>query len=99
MSTTMTEVAPAANAPATTQLELMTAYGPVFRTVSTADPRDSLPGEIPVIDLSTIYDGPEARKALAVGIKKAAEDIGFFYIKNHGIKEDVIQKAEDQAWR
>jgi isopenicillin N synthase-like dioxygenase len=94
MSTTMVEVAPA-----TTQLELMTAYGPTCRTVSTAPPRDCKPGEIPIIDLSTIYNGPEARKALAVDIKKAAEDIGFFYIVNHGIAEDTIEKAERQAWQ
>ena len=84
-------------APATTQLELMTAYGPTFRTVSTAAPRDSLPGEIPVIDLAHLFDGPEARQALAAQIKKAAEKIGFFYIQNHGVKEDVINKAEEQA--
>ena len=90
----MTEVVPA-----TTQLELMTAYGPVFRTVSTATPRDSSPDEIPVIDISTIWDGPEARHALAAKIKAAAENTGFFYIQNHGISEEVISKAEVQAWR
>ncbi|ETN44350.1 uncharacterized protein HMPREF1541_10530 [Cyphellophora europaea CBS 101466] len=94
MSATMTEVAPA-----TTQLELMTAYGPVFRTVSTSAPRDSLPDEIPVIDISTIYDGPEARRALAVKFKAAAENIGFFYIQNHGIGEQIVSNAAKQAWR
>jgi hypothetical protein len=94
MSTTTLEVAPA-----TTQLELMTAYGPTFRTVSTAIPRDSIEGEIPIIDISTIWDGPEARQALAAQFKSAAENIGFFYIKNHGINEQIIKKAEDQAWR
>jgi hypothetical protein len=93
MSATLTETVPA-----TTQLELMTAYGPVFRTVSTAAPRDSLPEEIPVIDISTINDGPEARKALATKFKAAAESIGFFYIENHGISQEVISKAENQAW-
>lgn len=93
MSTTIVE-----EAPATTQLELMTAYGPVFRTVSTAVPRDSRSDEIPVIDISTIYDGPEARRALAVQFKAAAENIGFFYIQNHGISEQTISGAEKQAW-
>lgn len=92
MSTTVTEVAPA-----TTQLELMTAYGPAFRTVSTATPRDSLPDEIPVIDISTINDGPDARRALAAKFKAAAESIGFFYIENHGISQEVIGKAKSQA--
>jgi hypothetical protein len=93
-TTTTTEVVPA-----TTQLELMTAYGPVFRTVSTAVPRDSRPDEIPVIDISTINDGPEARRALAAKFKAAAESIGFFYIENHGIGKDVVAKAESQAWK
>lgn len=93
MSTTVVEVVST-----TTQLELMTAYGPTFRTVSTAAPRDSLPDEIPVIDISTIYDGPEARRALAAKFKAAAEDIGFFYIEKHGISAQVIENAERQAW-
>jgi hypothetical protein len=93
MSTTTTEAAPA-----TTQLELMTGHGSVFRTISTAAPRDCLPTEIPVIDIGTIFEGPEARRALAVQFKAAAETIGFFYIKGHGISEDIISNAEKQAW-
>ena len=93
MSTTLTEVAPA-----TAQLELMTAYGNVFRTVSTSAPREARPDEIPVIDISTIYDGPEARLELATKFKAAAESIGFFYIEGHGIDQQVIQNAEKQAW-
>ena len=93
MATTATNLAAA-----TTQLELMTAYGSVFRTVSTSPPRDCLPNEIPVIDISNIFDGPQARRELAVEFKAAAESIGFFYIKGHGIDQSIIDGAEKQAW-
>lgn len=82
-----------------TQLELRSAYGPVFRKVSTAPPRDSRPEEIPVIDISTIYDGPGARAELAKSIKTAAEGTGFFYIKNHGIDEGTITNARKAAMK
>lgn len=76
----------------------MTAYGSVFRTVSTAAPRESFPDEIPVIDISTIYDDPQARRELARKFMAAAESIGFFYIKGHGISEEIIDNAQKQAW-
>lgn len=84
--------------PSFVPLELRTAYGPVYRQVSTAAPRDSLPDEIPIIDISTIHHGSGARRKLAKEIKKAAEGIGFFYIKNHGIDEGIIENAQKAAW-
>ncbi|KIX01489.1 uncharacterized protein Z518_09215 [Rhinocladiella mackenziei CBS 650.93] len=80
-----------------TQLELRSAYGLVYRKVSTAPPRDCRPDEIPVIDIGTIYDGPAARAELAKHIRAAAEGTGFFYIKNHGIDEDIINNARRAA--
>ncbi|KAF3771354.1 hypothetical protein M406DRAFT_19105, partial [Cryphonectria parasitica EP155] len=49
---------------------------------------------IPTIDLSDI-DSPslEARKAIAKNIYDACHDCGFFYIKNHGIPEDLIDET------
>ena len=84
-------------APTFTKLELRTAYVPVYRDVSTAPPRDCRADEIPVIDISPIYGDLEARKELAIKIKHAAESTGFFYVKNHGIDESVIQEALKQA--
>ena len=79
--------------PQFTKLELRTAYGPVYRNVSTRAPRKARADEIPLIDLSPIYGDLEARKALAEKIKHAAENIGFFYVQNHGIPEEVVQGA------
>ncbi|EHL03786.1 putative iron/ascorbate oxidoreductase [Glarea lozoyensis 74030] len=91
MSTTMTET------PKTTKLELRTAYGPVFRDVLSTPPRDCTPDEIPIIDLSPLYsDDLKDRVELAKTIKVAAVNTGFFYIKNHGIKEEVIADAKKQ---
>lgn len=79
------------------KLELMTAYGPVYRDVLRTAPRDCDPSEVPVIDLSGIYGDLKARRALAAVVREAAENTGFFYIKNAGIPKEVIDAAYGQA--
>lgn len=79
------------------KLELMTAYGPVYRDVLRTAPRDCDPSEVPVIDLSGIYGDFESRKALAAVVREAAENTGFFYIQNAGIPKEVIDAAYGQA--
>lgn len=76
-----------------TKLELSTAYGPVYRDVLTTPVRDATSEEIPIIDISDIHGDFEARRKLASVIAHAAENSGFFYIKNHGISEGVIEGA------
>ncbi|KAL3480955.1 2OG-Fe(II) oxygenase superfamily protein [Aspergillus californicus] len=80
-----------------TSLELRTLNGPEYRRVSTAPPRLPTEDEIPVIDLTPIDGDFLARAQLAEKIKTAAESTGFFYIKNHGIPEELIQRALHQA--
>ena len=42
--------------------------------------------EIPVIDFGGFLGGtPEESMQVAQEIRKAAEEVGFFYIRNHGI--------------
>jgi hypothetical protein len=83
--------------PSTTKLELRTAYGPVFRNVLNVPPRDCTSEEIPIIDLTPLYsDNLEDRKKLASQIKGAAVNTGFFYIKNHGVSEQIIADAKKQ---
>ena len=79
--------------PSFVKLELRTSYGPVYRNVSTNPPRESRPDEMPLIDISPIYGSLKARKELAREIRHAAENTGFFYIKNHGIPEATIKGA------
>lgn len=84
-------------APLTSKLELRTAYGPVFRDVLNIPPRDCTSDEIPIIDLSPLYSpNIEDRKELAKTIRAAAVSTGFFYIKNHGIKDETIANAKKQ---
>jgi isopenicillin N synthase-like dioxygenase len=78
-------------------LELLTLAGPEFRRVSTQPPRPARQSEIPIIDLSTISGSNADKQALALKVKAAAEDSGFFYIKNHGNPEEIISGALDSA--
>lgn len=79
------------------KLELRTAYGPVYRDVSTKSPREARADEIPLIDISDINGNLQERRRLANVIKQASENTGFFYIKNHGISNDVIEGAQHAA--
>ncbi|KAL0936540.1 2og-fe oxygenase superfamily protein [Colletotrichum truncatum] len=71
--------------------------GMTYRLVSTSPPRDCTPDEIPIIDLGRIHGNLEARKALASEILNAAKTSGFFYIKNHGIPENVTEAAHQKG--
>ncbi|EKG19974.1 hypothetical protein MPH_02704 [Macrophomina phaseolina MS6] len=65
-----------------------------YRLVSTNPPRECTPEEIPIIDLDGIFkDDLEARKAVAREMLSAAENSGFFYIKNHRIPEDMVKNT------
>ncbi|KAL8395369.1 hypothetical protein RB595_003039 [Gaeumannomyces hyphopodioides] len=89
-----------ASTPETYKLELLTAYGPVFRDVLKTPPRDCRPDEVPVIDVSVLRSGDEAaRRALAARVRDAAEHTGFFYISGHGIPEERIAGAQAQVRR
>ncbi|KAF8996158.1 2OG-Fe-II oxygenase [Cyathus striatus] len=47
---------------------------------------------IPIIDFSNISsDDPSVKRALASEVRDACLSAGFFYVKNHGIPEAVIQ--------
>ncbi|RAH68439.1 isopenicillin N synthase family dioxygenase [Aspergillus aculeatinus CBS 121060] len=80
-----------------THVELLTLNGPEYRRVSTAPPRLPTKDEIPVIDLNPIDGDAQERQQLAAKVRAAAENTGFFYIKNHGIPEELIQEALAQA--
>ncbi|KAF3384707.1 putative iron/ascorbate oxidoreductase [Penicillium rolfsii] len=55
---------------------------------------------IPVIDLSTIDSTSlEERQKLARAIFEACTQVGFFYIKNHGIPEALVDGIHDAAAR
>ncbi|KAH8669074.1 2OG-Fe(II) oxygenase superfamily protein [Xylariales sp. PMI_506] len=93
MSTTIT------TEPAMAELRLKYGADIVTRQVSTKPPRDCVSSEVPVIDLSGIDGDFSQRSKIADEVRYAAGQLGFFFIKNHGIDEEVIQRAHDQALR
>ena len=85
------------NSGSTSRLQLRTAYGPVFRDVLDLPPRPCTAEEIPIINLQSLYSAKlEDRRALAQEIRNASISSGFFYIKNHGIDEQIIANAKKQ---
>ena len=49
---------------------------------------------IPVIDLGRYLAGePGAREAAAAELRRASEEVGFFYIRNHGVPEELVERA------
>jgi isopenicillin N synthase-like dioxygenase len=61
---------------------------------------DAALATLPIIDLGPYQSGEDdALSQLAGEIKHACETIGFFYIKNHGIPEELIANAFDQHKR
>ncbi|RFU74693.1 hypothetical protein TARUN_7563 [Trichoderma arundinaceum] len=79
---------------ATTQLRLASPNGIITRTVLRTALRDALSSEIPVIDISPMFSPSLGeRQAVAQQVRAAALNMGFFYIKNHGIPAAVTQDA------
>ncbi|GAA5236328.1 isopenicillin N synthase family oxygenase [Verticiella sediminum] len=58
--------------------------------MSTFKPSDAA---VPVIDLLPALAGGDAAERVAAQIRQACEDIGFFYIANHGVDAGVIREA------
>ena len=55
---------------------------------------------IPVIDISALRSGDRAAmKAKAAEIGKACEEVGFFYITNHGVPEALIARTYELSRR
>jgi isopenicillin N synthase-like dioxygenase len=54
--------------------------------------------EIPVIDVAPLMGGdPGGTAQVAAAMLAAAEGIGFFYVRNHGIAEDLIASVDAAA--
>jgi isopenicillin N synthase-like dioxygenase len=51
---------------------------------------------IPIIDLASFRDG-SARKDVADAMGRAARDVGFFYVVNHGVDEATVADALTQT--
>ncbi len=46
---------------------------------------------VPIVDMAPFSTGdPQARQAIATKIATACQNIGFFYVRNHGIPQPLI---------
>ena len=99
VSPATTSSAPGLSGIPTTELRLASGNGPISRAVLRTPLRDADPSEIPIIDISAIFDARDVagRQTIAGQIRDAAMNNGFFYIKNHGIPKDTIEKAREKA--
>jgi isopenicillin N synthase-like dioxygenase len=59
-----------------------------------------MPNEIPILDLSDFLAGkPGALPAIAKELQHAAENVGFFFIRGHGVPQDLIDATFDASAR
>ena len=64
------------------------------------DDMDAAVAQIPVIDFGPYFAGNAgALESLGAEVRRACENIGFFYIANHAIPEDLIDRAFAQSKR
>ena len=71
-------------------------------TIATADmgARTMAFSSIPIIDISALSGAdPAAITATADEIGRACEDVGFFYIRNHGVPQALIDRTYDLSRR
>lgn len=56
--------------------------------------------DIPVIDFSPfLNDEPDGKQAVAQAIYRACREVGFMYLKNHGVPQAAIAQAFEQTQR
>ena len=82
----------------------MTAKDKINTGIETREVSDLTPGlssvqmadeEIPVIDLNPMWSEDEVGKVLlAEQVSTACQEIGFFYVRNHGVPDSVIADAQ-----
>ncbi len=61
---------------------------------------DTALARLPIIDLGPYFGGTDgALKILTAELAAACSDVGFFYITNHGVPENLIENAFAQSKR
>jgi isopenicillin N synthase-like dioxygenase len=68
--------------------------------MSYADAKAIAPTAIPIIDIASLHEGTASgARDIARQLLEAAETVGFFYIRNHGIPRDLIARTDAIARR
>ncbi|MFM1815897.1 MAG: hypothetical protein RLZ98_2592 [Pseudomonadota bacterium] len=56
--------------------------------------------EIPVLDISPVIEGHQGGlEAVARQLRQITETVGFFYLKGHGISDDLVRRVFEQSRR
>lgn len=56
--------------------------------------------ELPVVDFAAMFDGDEAaRREVAAQLRRACTEVGFFYLKNHRVPQDLIDRMFGESDR
>ena len=73
----------------------MDVYAPSLAAI-----RPDAKGEIPVLDLGPYLRGESgAREALGLALRHAFEEVGFYFVVNHGVPQTLIDAAFEAARR
>jgi isopenicillin N synthase-like dioxygenase len=73
----------------------MNVYAPSLATI-----RPDAPETIPVLDLAPLLRGdPGATEALGKALRHAFEEVGFYFIVNHGVPQSLVDGAFEAARR
>ena len=59
-----------------------------------ADPIDA--AEVPVIDIAHLRDGTDSAR-VGAALARAAIDVGFLYVRNHGVDAALVERARSTA--
>ena len=62
----------------------------------TARPIDA--GEVPIVDVGPLRDGTDPA-GVGVRLARTASDLGFLYIRNHGVDPALVERARRAAFR
>jgi isopenicillin N synthase-like dioxygenase len=55
--------------------------------------------EIPIIDIGALGSGSPAEASIVAAIRDACENVGFFYVANHGVGDDMLSGIFEQCHR
>src|SRR5271156_3208859 len=59
-----------------------------------------MPRTLPILNLSSWREGDRASlSTIAAEVGAACRDVGFFYVVNHGVDKDLIERAFAQSRR
>src|ERR1051325_6452470 len=70
-------------------------------TPSSSSPRSAMPGlSLPIIDIAPLFGRDAAARAAVAGeIEAACSDTGFFYVRGHGVSDDVLARLDAASRR